>query len=219
MTDAQAAAQRCKEELRAEARARRGQQHDAGELSCRILGRVAALSQFASAGVVSLYLDFRSEVRTQPFLPALWSAGKRVAVPYCTANGLEHFQLDDIGELAPGALGILEPRMELRSAADRRIAPAELDLIIVPGLAFDPHCNRIGYGKGYYDRLLHQVGLDATVVGVAFQCQIFPEVPMLPYDVPMQMVITETSTYSPSSRNVVAEGGPSGSSAGRLKGR
>ena len=75
------------------------------------------------------------------------------------------------------------------------MAAAELDLVVVPGLAFDCQCGRLGYGKGYYDRLLHEVRHDAALVAVAFQCQIFPEVPVLPYDVRVDRVVTEEAMY------------------------
>jgi 5-formyltetrahydrofolate cyclo-ligase len=108
---------------------------------------------------------------------------------------LELFLLGSCDELAPGTLGILEPNEDLRSLADRRVRPEELDLIVVPGLAFDPQCGRIGYGKGYYDRLLRQVSARTALVAVAFRCQIFPQVPLLDYDVRMDQVVTEGEVY------------------------
>ena len=92
-------------------------------------------------------------------------------------------------------MGILEPNADLRARADRKVLPRELDLIVAPGLAFDRQCGRIGYGKGYYDRLFHEVRDDAAIVAVAFQCQIFPHVPVLPYDVRVDKVITEEAVY------------------------
>jgi len=103
--------------------------------------------------------------------------------------------LEDLSELAAGTLGIPEPRHELRSLPERRIAPGELDLVMVPGLAFDRRGGRVGHGKGYYDRLLARVRPDALLAGVAFECQVFPQVPMLDYDVLMDRVITERTVY------------------------
>lgn len=66
---------------------------------------------------------------------------------------------------------------------------------MAPGLAFDRQCGRIGYGKGYYDRLFGEVRDDAAIVAVAFQCQIFPDVPVLPYDFRVDKIVTEEAVY------------------------
>jgi 5-formyltetrahydrofolate cyclo-ligase len=195
MTDVTAEAQHRKQEIRAEARARRRRQSDSDRLSRIILGRLAALPEYARAETVMLYLSFRSEVHTHDFPATLWKDGKRAVVPYCVADSLELFKLEDAEELCPGAHGILEPKAELRGWPDRCVAPAELDLIVLPGLAFDPHCGRVGYGRGYYDRLLRHVRPETALVGVGFQCQIFPEVPVLPYDVRVHKVVTEETVY------------------------
>jgi 5-formyltetrahydrofolate cyclo-ligase len=187
--------QRRKSQLRDEARARRSRQQDAERLSRQIFERLAELPEYVRAGTLMLYLSFRSEVGTHEFLGRAWSAGKRVVVPCCVGQRLELFRLESPDELVPGTLGILEPGAPLRAAADRRVAAAELDLVVVPGLAFDGQCGRLGYGKGYYDRLLHEVRDDAALVAVAFQCQIFPEVPVLPYDVRVDRVVTEEAMY------------------------
>ena len=92
-------------------------------------------------------------------------------------------------------MGVLEPKQELRGRADRRIDPTELDLIVAPGLAFDRRGGRLGYGKGYYDRFLHQIRGDATKLAVCFECQLFPEIPVLPHDVRMDLVVTENAIY------------------------
>lgn len=72
------------------------------------------------------------------------------------------------------------------------MAPEELDLVMVPGTAFDPRGGRMGQGKGYYDRLLARVRPDAPLVALAFECQMFPEIPVAPHDVFMDVVLTET---------------------------
>ena len=190
-----AEAQRKKEEIRREARQRRRLQENAEQHSRHILGQLAELPQYGDARTVMSYVSFRGEVCTRQFLPRVWKDGKRLVVPYCLGSRLELFRLDNMEELGPGTLGILEPTAALRGGPGRRIAPEELDLIVVPGLAFDRQCGRIGYGKGYYDRLLRQVRPETAVLAVAFECQVFPEVPMLPYDVRVDGVITESAVY------------------------
>ncbi len=183
-----------KTQLRVEARARRGRQQDADRLSRQIFQRLADSPEYRRAAALLLYLSFHSEVGTHPFLDRAWSEGKSVVVPYCAGERLELFRLESRDELAPGTLGILEPKAALRTA-QRGVAVARIDLIVVPGLAFDRQCGRVGYGKGYYDRLLHQARADAALVAVAFECQVFPEVPVLPHDVRVDKVITEAAIY------------------------
>jgi 5-formyltetrahydrofolate cyclo-ligase len=187
---------RRKQEIRQQARALRDRQVDIEHVSRQILERLTAQPEYARARTVMSYLDFRSEVRTRPLFPRAREEGKRVVVPYCVGDRLELFRLDSLDELCPGAMGILEPKPELRQDPDRRIDVSELDLVITPGLAFDPQCGRIGYGRGYYDRLLKDASASTAIVAVAFQCQIFPEVPMLPHDVRVHKVITEEKIYS-----------------------
>ena len=124
-----------------------------------------------------------------------WEQGKRAVVPYCENGEIELFLLDSMGELAPHTMGVLEPKGELRGRPDRKIEPPELDLIVVPGLAFDRRGGRLGYGKGYYDRLLHQIRPEATKLAVCFECQLFPEIPVLSHDICMDMIITEKAVY------------------------
>ncbi len=184
-----------KQAIRREAQARRAAQPDKEELSRVICGRFAAVPEYAAAATVLLYVHMRNEVRTQPFLPAAIALGKRVVVPYCAGEVLELFCLESIGELEIGTFGILEPRLASRGLAAKKVRPEELDLVMVPGVAFDHRGGRAGHGKGYYDRLLRQVRPDATLVGVAYECQLFAEIPMLEHDVFMDAVITEKAIY------------------------
>ena len=192
---------RLKQQMRIEASARRTKQPDAERLSRQIFAQLTALPQYARARTLMLYLDIRSEVRTRWFVPNAWNAGKRVVVPYCENGQLELFQLGSFDELEPATMGVLEPKPELRRRPDRKINPTEPDLIIAPGLAFDRRGGRLGYGKGYYDRFLHQVRGDATKLAVCFECQLFAEIPVLPHDIRMDLVVTEKTRLS--SRKVV----------------
>ena len=121
--------------------------------------------------------------------------GKRVVVPYCVGGQIQLFLLADVEELAAGGLGILEPKPALRGDPSRHVEPAGLDLVLVPGVAFDRRGGRLGRGKGYYDGLLAHIRPDTSLVALAFECQIVPEIPMLPHDVYMHKVITEKAIY------------------------
>jgi 5-formyltetrahydrofolate cyclo-ligase len=187
--------QRRKQQIRAEVRARLQQQPNKDQLSAEICRKLATLPEYTAAGTVMLYVDLPSEVRTRPLLPVAWAEGKRVVVPYCADDRLELFLLYSLDELAEGTLHILEPKVELRSRVDRQVDVGQLDLVAVPGLAFDHRGGRLGRGKGYYDKLLRRVPRRTTLVALCFECQIFLEIPMLPYDVYVDKVITENAVY------------------------
>ena len=185
-----------KQELRIEALAARRRQENKTELSREIGRRLLALPEYAAAATVMFYVHRPVEVHTQPLLISARQTGKRVVVPYCTGGRLALFLLESPDELAPGVLGILEPIAALRDRAGRSVAPSELDLVVTPGVAFDRRGGRLGHGKGYYDALLTHVRPEAPLVGLAFECQLLPEVPMLPHDVYMNQVITEKGIYA-----------------------
>jgi 5-formyltetrahydrofolate cyclo-ligase len=186
---------RLKQQMRVEASQRRAKQPDAEPLSRRIFQQITALPEYARTRALMLYLDVRSEVRTRWFVPTAWAEGKRVVVPYCENGQIELFPLQSFDDLLPATMGVLEPKPELRRRADRHVDPADLDLVITPGLAFDRRGGRLGYGKGYYDRFLHQIRTDATKLAVCFECQLFPQIPVLPHDIRMDLVVTESAVY------------------------
>ncbi len=192
-----------KRKIRARSGVLRRQQQGKDRLSQAICGQLATLPEYVEAQTVMFYVDFDDEVRTRHFFPIAWQQGKRIVVPYCVpgppaardANQIGLFPLKTFDELTVGTWGILEPKLALRNREDRKIDARQLDLIVVPGVAFDRTGGRLGHGKGYYDRLLAQVRPDATLVALAFECQLFPAVPMQPHDVPMHKVITEKTVY------------------------
>lgn len=192
---------RVKEEIRKQAHANRRAQPDKDAVSRAICARFAALPEYAAARTVLLYVDVRSEVRTRHFLPEALAAGKRVAVPYCVGGELELFHLERMDELAEGTFGILEPRPGLRERPEKRVDVRQVDLIMVPGVAFDRSGGRTGHGKGYYDKLLASARPDTPLVAAAFECQLFPEIPMMPHDVFMDKVITEKAVYQGKGRS------------------
>ena len=184
--------------IREQARKNRVAQKNKDEVSRAICEQFMALPAYAAAKTVMWYVDAGSEVRTRHTLPAALSHGKRVVVPWCVVetNTLELFLLEDMSELVEGAYKILEPRTELRSLPAKVVRPEELDLVMVPGTAFDPRGGRMGQGKGYYDRLLATARRDAPLVGMAFDCQVFDEIPVAPHDVFMDLVLTESRTLT-----------------------
>jgi len=110
-------------------------------------------------------------------------------------NELRLWRLGGMDELAPGRFGILEPAPGLRGDPRRDIPPHRVDLVVVPGVAFDPQGNRLGSGFGFYDRLLARVRADTHLVAPCFQCQVVSCVPAEPHDIRVHQVITERHSY------------------------
>jgi 5-formyltetrahydrofolate cyclo-ligase len=186
-----------KARLRQVALRRRDAQPDKPERSERICATLERLPEYRQAKTICSYVGVGSEVLTWGLLGAAMTADKRVIVPYANDNRLTLFCVRDLAELAPAPFGLLEPRQELRDQPDRQTRAADVELFVVPGLAFDATGARLGYGKGYYDHLLDSAPAGILRVGLAFACQIERRVPVLGYDVSMHVVVTEDSVYRP----------------------
>jgi len=187
--------QNLKKTIREQAHANRKAQPDKESLSQMICEKFGSLPEFAAARSVMVYIDVRTEVRTRQYLPALLASGKRIVVPYCVDSILELFLLESMDELDVGMYKILEPKPELRELAHKKVDVQEIDLIMVPGVAFDKQGARMGHGFGYYDKLLEHARKDAPLVALAFECQLFPEIPTQSHDIFMDKVITERAIY------------------------
>ena len=185
-----------KNEIRAAAHEARRQQPDKETVSEQITDRVIDLPEYQSAACVMWYVDVRAEARTRHALPQALNSGKKIVIPYCVDGELELFHLESMDELETGMYKILEPRADLRQVASKRVPVEELDLILVPGVAFDAHGGRTGHGKGYYDKLLENAKPETPLVALAFQCQIFDEIPMQTHDIYMDKVVTESQVYA-----------------------
>src|SRR5262245_13712687 len=146
MTDAEANDfKERKTKIREQAHANRNAQPEKDAISERICATFMTLPEYAVAQTVMFYVDVRSEVRTRHSLPAALASGKRIVVPWCLNNELELFVLTSMDELAVGMYKILEPRRELRGLAEKKVRPGELDLVMVPGVAFDRRGARMGH--------------------------------------------------------------------------
>lgn len=185
-----------KREIREQAHANRRAQQDKDDLSRKIVAAFMELPEYRAARTVMFYVDVRSEVRTRHDLEEALSHGKRIVVPYCVDGELELFHLESMDELETGMYKILEPRSDLRDLPEKRVPVEELDLIMVPGVAFDREGGRTGHGKGYYDKLLEHARLDTPLVALAFECQMFEQIPTQSHDVFMDKVITEQAVYA-----------------------
>jgi len=131
------------------------------------------------------YISFGGEVKTEEMIREAQKLGKIVTVPVCKNNGItiRPCILDNKSGLKKGRYGICEP------SAKRLMHPRDLDLVIVPGIAFDKKGNRLGRGKGCYDRLLKKLSERIPSIGLAFSFQILPAVPAKIHDVRVNKVI------------------------------
>jgi 5-formyltetrahydrofolate cyclo-ligase len=181
--------------IRKQAHENRRQQQEKDAVSERIVRRFMDLPEYEKAGTVMFYVDVRDEVRTRQALPEALASGKRIVVPYCLDGELELFWLENMDELELGMYRILEPKVELRDVAAKRLTPTDLDLVMVPGVAFDRNGGRTGHGKGYYDKLLQHARKDAPLIALSFECQLFEEIPAESHDIFMDKVVTEDAVY------------------------
>jgi len=186
----------------AQARLRSLSGHRRAEASQAIVQRLLASQEFQSAAVLHCYVSLPIEIDTQPILTQAWESGKTVCIPYQIPEqgrlGLARWSPER--RLVPGPLGVMEPAT-LDRADDLQHG---IDLVIVPGLAFDREGTRLGRGKGYYDRFLaslrfresHNSPSQPRFLALAFQCQIFAKLPHEEWDVTVDQILTEDEAFS-----------------------
>lgn len=154
--------------------------------SHKVFERIETLPEFVLANNILVYNSLPGELSTQAFIEK-WSGVKHLYLPRVNGDDLDVLPYDS-ANLHVGAYGILEPD------GDNIVDPAVIDLAVVPGLGFDSRGYRVGHGKGYYDRLLSR--MNAVIVGVAFEFQVFDTIIVEPHDRPVNMVITPRSMFT-----------------------
>ena len=178
---------RKKEEMRKAALRSRDQlsQEERAEKSFAICQTIMEDEGFLDARGVHVYLPIGSEVDIRPLISLCWDLGKQVGLMRVQADGAtEQYLIERSTNFQTGHLGILEP-------VEAELFDMEVcDLVLVPLVAADTECNRIGYGKGYYDQFLSQY--PRPTIGTAFDVQIVPELPVDDLDITLDKIITET---------------------------
>ena len=160
------------------------------EKSIKIKNNLFSLKEFNVAKNIMLYVSFNTEADTQKIIKELLNKKeKTIVVPYVIKGDfkLHLSELKSFNELEPKTFGILEPK----EMYIREFNPDKLDLVIVPGIAFDKKGHRIGYGYGYYDRFLKTIKKKAVKIGLAFDFQLIESIPEEEHDVPMNIVVTD----------------------------
>ena len=160
--------------------------------SNRMMTVFCALPDFKEPRKVLCYASMADEVQIRPLMEKWLSLGVTVALPHITGKGqMEAVSFTDFDSLVEGEYGILTPDPE----KGKIIPPEELDLIIVPGIAFDTRGERLGKGGGFYDAYLARA-TKAKRIALAFSCQLVAKIPMEAHDVLVHKIITEQGIYN-----------------------
>ena len=159
-----------------------------------MIARICVLTQYEKAKIVMTYMGFGSEIETQPFFERIIADGKMAVLPRVDRGSqtlmLHHAR--GTSDLLTGKWGIREP-----GADAPPLSIKEIDFLLMPGVAFDRFGNRLGYGRGYYDKLLSTADPALTRVAAAFSCQMVEAVPVGPTDQRIDCIITESEIIKP----------------------
>lgn len=145
------------------------------------------MDEFRAARVIASYVDFDNEVPTRSIIRRAFSLGHIVCVPRRHEGSfvLSFHRITDLGELILGEKGIMEPK-----ASAPRVHPKKIDLVLVPGVGFDRHGNRLGFGSGYFDNSLPKMP-SAFKVGLSYESCVMAKLPTEPHDHRMDALVTE----------------------------
>ena len=153
----------------------------------QILKKLCVLKEFKSAKSIATFVDFENEPPTRQLIEKALEMGKTVLVPRTNSakKTLSFHAIRGLSELKPNRRGILEPAIE-----KTELKPHEIDLILVPGLAFDEKGHRLGSGQGYFDRALPKMK-KASKIGIGFEEFVIAKLPIEAHDAKLDALITE----------------------------
>ncbi len=159
-----------------------GQRVKSSEAACE---RMVRHPRFQSARTLALFSSIREEVETAPLARETLRRGARLVYPRVEGEQIVFREIRGEEDFVPSRFGMLEP-----APSCPKVEWDALDFVLVPGLAFDPRGNRLGYGKGFYDRALGRLRPEALTVGFCHDFQILDRVPAGPGDVPVQEIVS-----------------------------
>lgn len=178
--------QELREKLRAMRRAFSPEKQENASLA--VYRRLQGFAPYRDAECIMAYMACRGELSLAPVMDELLAGGRELLLPRCEAPGeMTARRIEDRRQLVPGAFHLMEP-----DAACKIISPEKIDLILVPGVAFDRAGHRLGQGGGYYDRFL--IKTNALCVGICHDEVLLAQVPVEEYDCTMDAVITPQET-------------------------
>ena len=157
------------------------------ELSILITNRIISSSEWKESNKVFLFISFRNEVITDSIIEHGRIDKKKIYAPLISKKNMEFFRIDNIGrqQLIRNSYGILEP-----PTTQPLGEPTKSSIIVTPGLGFTTKGDRLGRGRGYYDKYLASYS-EAITVGVAFNIQLYPEIPTDSWDRQLDYIVTE----------------------------
>ena len=157
------------------------------EATKEITEKIIRHPRFLEETDIYCYVNYNGEVGTELLMEEAWKLGKHVWLPKVEGSEMEFYLVESRQELEPGAYGIFEPAGEQK-------ADGKEGLMIMPGVAFDKDGHRIGYGGGFYDKYLEKHP-ELYAIAVAFELQMYPEIPWEEYDIRPQKIVTEECIY------------------------
>ncbi|WP_209125377.1 5-formyltetrahydrofolate cyclo-ligase [Alkalihalobacillus sp. BA299] len=159
--------------------------------SDKIKEHLCSTALWKEANTIAITISKGNEVNTYEIIERAWEEGKTIVAPktYPETSEMVFFQINDFNDLESTYFQLKEPNVQVCLPYERD----RIDLIIVPGVAFDTSGNRLGYGGGYYDRYL--VDYQGHTCALAFEQQLIHGIPLEPFDIPVQMIVTEDRVY------------------------
>jgi len=160
-----------------------------GTKDSSIKQRLFALPEFLSALSVLFYASFRSEVETSGLIRESLSMGKKIILPKVERRRhmLRLYEIKNLDETAPGVMGIPEPFQ----SEGREVLLEDIDLVVIPGAGYDSPGNRLGYGGGYYDKLLAERKKEMLIIALAYEEQLVDAIPAEKHDVKVDIIVTD----------------------------
>ncbi len=155
--------------------------------SRHIISKIFGLDEYQNACRIYAYVSYNQEVSTFQFMRQVLAEGKTLLVPKVHKDVMRFHEISDLDELRPGAYGILEPDNE-------KLDTVSQGFMLLPGLAFDKEGHRLGYGGGFYDKYLNENPCHYKAA-LAYDFQVFEEIPFEAYDIPVDCLVTEADLY------------------------
>jgi len=150
-----------------------------------IFNQIINAKEYQNAKVIAMYKNLKSEVSTDALIDYSLNVGKIIALPRVTNDSLSFYKITNDSKLIKSNFGVQEPI----SNDNDYIYPDNIDLIIIPGVCFDKNKNRLGFGKGYYDKYLENTKIKR--IGICFTEQLVDEIPITENDIKMDLIITD----------------------------